>query len=161
MTCKNFEGEKLQVSSNGALTLHAWNSTLSNLLVSGGGSASDIFRASGLRVSNETQLALGGGANRVAINDSRFKNFKLVSSGSGTIVRIEAGRSDGTNTQFDGAALFLLGDGADITFSPLDKSDRTIFNSNLLISAGATDALWRYANVRFARRPILNNVEIV
>lgn len=159
--CKNFEGDKLQVSSDGGLRMHAWNSTLSNLIVTGGSADGDHFHAIGLRVTGDTLLALGGGLNVVKINDCRFKTFKLHSSGWGTIVRIEAGRGDGIGTQFDGTAQFELGGGARLTFSPLAKSDRTVFNGKLIITAESPDAAWRLRNVRFAQRPTLVNVDVV
>lgn len=158
---KKFDGDKLRVSSGGALCMHVWNSTLSHLFVTGGAADGDHFRASGLRVTNETQLALGGGLNRVKINNSRFRNFQLISTGNGTVVRIETGRADGAGTQFDGPTHFQLGAGARLIFSPLAKSDQTVFWGNLVITAGTPDAAWRYANVRFAKRPTLVNVDVV
>ena len=53
------------------------------------------------------------------------------------------------------------GEGARLIFSPLAKSDQTVFWGNLVITAGTPDADWRYANVRFAKRPTLVNVDVV
>jgi sporulation-control protein spo0M len=157
---RNFSGQKAQVTSAGSLKMRALNTTLSNLSVKGGGSA-DVFRASGLVVSNDTQLNFGDGTNKVAIDGSQFKNFKLQSKGSGTIVRIEAGKSDGDSTEFDGNVELNLGAGAQLSFSPNSGSDETVFNGNLNISGGSPDATWKYDNVSFAKSPTLHNVDIV
>jgi hypothetical protein len=126
-----------------------------------GGASADLFHASQLQVTVETQLALGGGSNMVQIDDSHFKNFKLDSSGSNTRVEIESGAADGTGTQFDGATVIKIGGGAQLVFSPLGTSDQTVFNGNLNINAGAPNAKWRRQNVVFPKQPVLKNVEIV
>jgi hypothetical protein len=154
-------GGKVQVTSSGALDLLAANSTMSSLSVTGGASA-DQFRARNLHVTGNTQLALAGGANVVRINDSHFsKNFTLNSSGSGTIVRIEAGKSDGTGTQFDGNVNMQLGGGAQLYFSQNSDSDQTTFGGNLTINAGSPNAKWHRQNVTFAHKPKLTHVDIV
>jgi len=159
VTFQNFIGGKVQVSADGALNMHALNSTMSNLMVTGGASA-DLFQAFKLVVTVETQLSLGGGANAVQIDDSHFKNFKLQSSGNGTSIRIEAGAADGTSTQFDGAVVFQLDGSAQLYFSPLSTSDQTVFGGNLNINAGSPNARWHRQNVTFAHGPTLKNVDI-
>ena len=157
---EGYSGGKVQVSADGALSVRALNSTMSSLMVNGGG-ADDLFRASNLNVTGETQLALGSGANTVSIDNSHFNNFKLQSSGGGTIVRIEAGQADGNGTQFDGVALFQVGGGAKLSFSPQTNSDRTSFRGSLTIIASAPDATWLRQNVTLAHTPNLHNVDVV
>src|SRR5262249_15446282 len=159
VTFWNFNGGKVQVSSVGALKVHTRNSTMSSLSVTGGTSA-DLFEALQLQVTGETQLALGGGANAVKIDDSQFSNFKLDSSGAGTRVAIEAGTADGVGTQFNGSTVMQLGGGAELVFSPLTASDQTTFK-NLNINAGNPNAKWRRQNVVFAKPPVVHNVDVI
>jgi hypothetical protein len=161
VTLRNFVGGKVQVSADGALNVCAFNSTLSSLMVTGGTSATDHVQAFGLHVTGETQLVLGGGSNAVQIDDSQFNNFKLQSSGFGTVIQIEAGAPDGINTQFDGSVVFQLGGGAQLFISPNSDSDRTIFNGNVNINGGSVNAQSYVQNVKFARQPTLKNVDIV
>jgi hypothetical protein len=133
---------------------------MSNLIVVGGASA-DLFQASNLHVTGTTLLLLGGGANSVQIDDSHLNNFVLWSTGSGTRVDIEAGATDGIGTQFDGIALFVLGGGAQLNFSPLGTSDQTTFGGSLIILAGSPHAVLTRQNVVFARPPFLFNVDVV
>lgn len=159
LVCRDFVGAKLDVSSDGALKMRVRDSSLNNLLVTGGAEA-DRFRAIGLVVRTETNLALGGGANVVRIDDSSFRNFKVQSKGSGTAIRIELGVGNGIDTQFDGTTVFVLGDHSRLRFSPLAKSDQTIFAGNLNISAKSPIVAWYRENVLFARRAVLNDREI-
>ena len=161
LSVRNFDGDKLQVSSDGALSLLVLNSRLSSLLVIGSPSAADFVQLSGVRVSNDTRLKLGGGENLVQIADSRFDDFKLQSRGAGTVVQIEVGQGDGVNTHFNGGAVFVVGGDAEITISPNASSDKTIFNGRLIIFAGSPDATWTRQNVALANRPVLHNVDVV
>src|SRR5262249_14005849 len=136
------------------------NTTLSSLSVTSG-AAADLFQATHLRVTGETRLALGGGPNAVEIDDSHFNNFKLQSSGTGAIVRIEAGTSDGTGTQFDGNVNLQLRGGAQLYFSQTSDSDQTTFGGNLTITAGSPNAKWHRQNVTFAHKPKSTHVDIV
>jgi hypothetical protein len=157
----NFVGGKVQVTSAGALTVNAVNSPLSSLTVNGG-AAADLFHAPNLRVTGNTLLALGDGANTVRIDASHFNNVTLNSSGSGTIVRIEAGQqTDGNITQFDGTVSLQLGGGAQLFFSQNSSSDWTIFGGTLIINAGSPNAKLHLQNVMFAHRPTLTHVDIV
>jgi hypothetical protein len=160
VTFQNFNGGNVKLSSSGALSTHALNTTLSSLMVTGGSSA-DLFQASHLRVTGETQLALGGGANSVEIDDSHFKGFRLQSTGTGAIIRIEAGTADGIGTQFDGNVNLQLGGGAQLYFSQNSDSDPTTFKGNLNINAGSPNAKWHRQNVTFAHKSTLNHVDIV
>jgi hypothetical protein len=160
VTLQSFNGGKVQLSSSGALSTHAVNTTLSSLTVTGGASA-DSFQALHLRVTGETRLALGGGANSVDIDDSHFNNFKLQSTGTGAIIRIEAGTADGTGTQFDGNVNMQLGGGAQFYFSQNSDSDQTTFGGNLTINAGTPNAKWHRQNVTFAHKPKLTHVDVV
>jgi hypothetical protein len=54
-----------------------------------------------------------------------------------------------------------LGGGAQITTSPNAKSDKTIFNGNVSISAGSPNATWVRQNVSLAHSPTLKNVTVV
>ncbi len=160
VTFRNFTGGKVQVSSAGVLSVHARISTMSSLTVTGGTSA-DLFEASQLQVSGNTQLELGGGANTVRIDESQFNNFKLDSTGAGARILIETGAAEGTGTVFNGSTVMQLGGGAVLTFSPLSTSDPTTFNGNLNINAGTPNAKWHRQNVVFAKQPVLHNVTIV
>lgn len=161
VSVRNFAGQKLQVSSDGALGFHAWNSQMSLLHVTASTTAADFVQLSGIRVSEETFLKLGGGANRVQIEDSTFENFKLQSRGLGSVVEIEAGQADGTKTRFNGTAMFVVGGDSEITMSPLATSDQTKFSGRLIICAGSPDATWTRTNVSLASRPQLYNVDVV
>jgi hypothetical protein len=157
VTLQNFGGA-VQVAGTGSLNVHALNSTMSSLIMIGG--TSDLFQASNLHVTGSTLLLLGGGANAVQIDDSHLNNFALFSSGTGTRVDIEAGAADGIGTQFDGVALFVVGGGAQLNFSPLASSDQTVFRGSLIILAGSPHALLTRQNVVFARTPFLFNVDV-
>jgi hypothetical protein len=160
VTFRNFTGGKVQVSAAGALSVHANSSAMSSLTVTGGTSA-DLFEASQLQVTGNTQLELGSGANTVRIDESQFNNFKLDSTGTGARILIETGAADGSGTVFNGSTVMQLGAGAQLTFSPLSTSDATTFNGNLNINAGTPNAKWHRQNVVFAKQPELHNVTIV
>jgi hypothetical protein len=148
-------------SKLGALDFEAIDSEFQKLVIQTG-VFEDHVKFEGTTVLTTTTLRLLGGANEVEIDGSSFEgNFTLQSVGADTLVEIEAGLANGSDSEFLGNVKFTVGADAIVDLSNLLLSDDTSFEKSVSIVAKQPNAVLTVARGHFVKMPTLKNVTVI